>query len=38
MKNEKVKLTLDNGDIVDAQAPLIVSASRATDIPSFYSD
>lgn len=38
MKNKKVKLTLDNGDIVDAQAPLIVSASRATDIPSFYSD
>lgn len=38
MKNEKIKLTLDNGDIVDAQAPLIVSASRATDIPAFYSD
>lgn len=38
MKNEKVKLTLEDGRIVDAQAPLIVSASRATDIPAFYSD
>jgi hypothetical protein len=38
MKNEKVKLTLKEGRIVDAQAPLIVSASRATDIPAFYSD
>lgn len=38
MKTEKIKLTLDNGDVVDAQAPLIVSASRATDIPAFYGD
>lgn len=38
MKNEKIKLTLDDGNIVDAQAPLIVSASRATDIPAFYSN
>ncbi len=38
MKNEKIKLTLDDCNIVDAQAPLIVSASRATDIPAFYSD
>ena len=38
MKNEKIKLTLEDGRIVDAQAPLIVSASRATDIPAFYSD
>lgn len=36
MKTEKIKLTLDGGNIVDAQAPLIVSASRATDIPAFY--
>ena len=36
MKNEKQKLTLDDGNIVDAQTPLIVSASRATDIPAFY--
>lgn len=38
MKTPKIKLTLSDGDIVDAQAPLIVSASRATDIPAFYSD
>lgn len=38
MKSEKIKLTLDDGKIIDAQAPLIVSASRATDIPAFYSD
>lgn len=38
MKNEKQKLTLDDGNIVDAQTPLIVSASRATDIPAFYSN
>ncbi len=36
MKSNKVKLTLRDGTIVDAQAPLIVSASRATDIPAFY--
>lgn len=38
MKNEKIKLILDNGNIVDAQSPVIVSASRATDIPAFYAD
>lgn len=38
MKNEKIKLTLDDCNIVDAQAQLIVSASRATDIPAFYSN
>ncbi len=37
MKTEKIKLTLRDGRIVDAQAPMIVSASRATDIPAFYS-
>ena len=37
MKTEKVKLTLQDGNIVEAQAPMIVSASRATDIPAFYS-
>ena len=37
MKTEKIKLTLKDGQIVDAQAPLIISASRATDIPAFYS-
>ena len=37
MKTEKIKLTLKDGHIVDAQTPLIISASRATDIPAFYS-
>lgn len=27
-----------NGQLVEAQAPLIVSASRSTDIPAFYAD
>ena len=35
---DKVKITRDNGEIVDAQAPLIISASRSTDIPAFYAD
>jgi hypothetical protein len=34
---QKIKITTDDGDRVDAIAPLIVSASRATDIPAFYS-
>ncbi len=32
----KIKLTTDNGEQVDAQAPIIISASRSTDIPAFY--
>lgn len=36
MKTEKIKLTLNDGNIVEAQTPMIVSASRATDIPAFY--
>lgn len=32
-----MKITLDDGALVDAQSPLIVSASRSTDIPAFYS-
>lgn len=35
---EKVRIQLDNGEFADAQAPEIVSASRSTDIPAFYSD
>lgn len=27
-----------NGRTVKAQAPLIISASRSTDIPAFYAD
>lgn len=37
-KWEKVQITRENGEIVDAQAPIIISASRSTDIPAFYSD
>lgn len=34
----KLELTLDNGQKVNAFAPVIVSASRSTDIPAFYVD
>jgi hypothetical protein len=34
--NDKVKIITDSGQQVDAQAPIIVSASRSTDIPAFY--
>lgn len=37
MKTEKKILTLKEGRAVEAQTPLIVSASRAMDIPAFYS-
>lgn len=33
---EKVRIQLDNGQFADSQAPVIVSASRSTDIPAFY--
>lgn len=33
----KEKLQLSNDQIVEAQTPIIISASRATDIPAFYS-
>ena len=35
---DKIRINRDNGDVVDAQAPIIVSASRSTDIPAFYAD
>lgn len=36
---EKVHVTLDDGSVVEtAMHPVIVSASRATDIPAFYAD
>lgn len=38
MKWDKIKIQIENGEEVDAQAPVIVSASRSTDIPAFYSD
>lgn len=38
MKHQTISIRNDNGTEVMAQAPLIVSASRATDIPAFYAD
>lgn len=35
---KKIKIQRDNGEMVEAQAPIIVSASRSTDIPAFYAD
>ncbi len=34
----KIKIERENGEFMDAQAPIIVSASRSTDIPAFYAD
>lgn len=34
----KYILPRENGEMVSMQAPIIVSASRSTDIPAFYSD
>lgn len=34
----KIDITNDEGQKVSAQAPIIVSASRSTDIPAFYAD
>lgn len=34
----KVYITRDNGQRAEAQSPIIVSASRSTDIPAFYAD
>ena len=35
---KKTQIKRENGETVDAQAPIIVSASRSTDIPAFYAD
>lgn len=35
---KKGKIVIEDGTIVDAQAPEIISASRSTDIPAFYAD
>jgi len=35
---KKINLTTDSGATVEAQTPVIVSASRATDIPAFYTE
>ena len=34
---DKVRITRDNGEEAEAAAPVIISASRSTDIPAFYS-
>ncbi len=36
--SQKLPLLLPSGETVPAQAPVIVSASRSTDIPAFYCD
>lgn len=38
MAKDKIKITLESGELTDAQAPVVVSASRSTDIPAFYAD
>lgn len=38
MKHQTISIRNDNGTEVMAQSPLIISASRATDIPAFYAD
>jgi len=38
MNWNKIEITTENREKVFAQAPVIVSASRSTDIPAFYSD
>lgn len=35
--NDKIQILNDFGEKVEAQAPVIISASRSTDIPAFYS-
>lgn len=37
-KHEKISIYRDSGERVDAIAPVIVSASRSTDIPAFHLD
>lgn len=38
MNIEKTKIILDDGTETEAQSPVIISASRSTDIPAFYGD
>lgn len=38
MKWDIIKLRINDNDVVACQAPTIISASRSTDIPAFYSD
>lgn len=34
---EDISITRDNGEVVKGKAPVIISASRSTDIPAFFS-
>jgi DNA repair photolyase len=36
MNKEKIQIKNDRGEDVQAQAPVVISASRATDIPAFF--
>ena len=36
MPTDKIFITNDKGEQIEAIAPVIVSASRSTDIPAFY--
>lgn len=38
MDVKKITIRRENGETIEAQAPVIVSASRSTDIPAFYAD
>lgn len=35
---QKIQIQRENGMMAEAQAPIIISASRSTDIPAFYAD
>lgn len=34
--DERIQMSRQNGEVVDGVAPVIISASRSTDIPAFY--
>ena len=36
--NDKTAIQIPSGELVSASTPVIISASRSTDIPAFYSD
>ena len=38
MNWSKTKIEVKSGETVEAQVPIIISASRSTDISAFYSD
>lgn len=36
MSNTKLTITTHSGETIEAMAPVIISASRSTDIPAFF--